>query len=74
MTDLLPAQAELTSLRQQVAVLTAERDALLRPRASDDRFRRLADAAPVLIWLSGPDARCTYFNQPWLSFTGRTLD
>jgi len=41
---------------------------------SEERFRRLADSAPVLIWMSGTDKRCTYFNLPWLEFTGRTLE
>lgn len=40
---------------------------------SEQRFRTMADAAPVYIWLSGIDRQCYYFNQPWLEFTGRTL-
>ena len=40
---------------------------------SEGRFAALADAAPVLIWMSGPDQRCTWFNRQWLAFTGRTL-
>lgn len=43
-------------------------------RESEERFRLLADAAPVLIWEAGPDAHCTFFNKPWLEYTGRNLD
>ena len=43
-------------------------------RESEERFRIMCDAAPVMIWMSGTDKRCTYFNQPWLEFTGRTLE
>jgi PAS domain S-box-containing protein len=33
----------------------------------------MADAAPVLIWLSDTEGRRTWFNRPWLEFTGRGL-
>src|SRR5919112_4184590 len=29
---------------------------------------------PVMIWTSGPDRRCDYFNERWLEFTGRRLE
>jgi len=40
-------------------------------RESEDRFRLLADTAPLMIWLSGADGRRTYFNRRWLELTGR---
>ena len=43
-------------------------------RESEKRFRLVADTAPVLIWMSETDKLCTYFNKPWLDFTGRSLD
>jgi len=43
-------------------------------RESEERFRLVANTAPVLIWMAGPDKLCNYFNQPWLEFTGRTLE
>ena len=42
-------------------------------RESEARFRNMADTAPVLVWMSGADKLCTYFNRQWLDFTGRTL-
>ncbi len=53
--------------------ITEHKEGLSRLHESEERFRRLADTAPVLIWMSGPDKGCTYCNQPWLDFTGKPL-
>src|SRR5262249_16048521 len=42
-------------------------------RESESRFQMVADAAPVLIWMAGVDKLCTFFNKPWLDFTGRSI-
>ena len=41
---------------------------------SEGRFQTMADAAPVLIWVSGEDKLPTYFNKAWLEFTGRSME
>jgi len=41
-------------------------------KESEQRFRLVADTAPVMIWMSGLDKRPTYFNKSWLDFTGRS--
>jgi PAS domain S-box-containing protein len=49
-------------------------DLTARLRESEQRFRKLADSAPVLIWQSSEDKLCYYFNKVWLEFTGHTLE
>src|SRR5258708_7040180 len=43
-------------------------------RPEEPSFRSIADFAPVLIWTSDAQNRCTYCNRAWLEFTGRTLE
>jgi PAS domain S-box-containing protein len=70
-----PASDELASLRRRVAELEAEIERVQRNSATaEERFKHLADASPVMIWISGPDALITYFNRCWLEFRGRPLE
>lgn len=41
---------------------------------SERHFRDLADNGMALVWTSGLDMKCDYFNRPWLEFTGRKLE
>ena len=41
---------------------------------TERQFRTVTDTAPVMIWTSGLDKQCTYFNDGWLQFTGRALE
>jgi PAS domain S-box-containing protein len=64
-------EIRLAKLEREVAQRKWAEKALLD---AEQRFRRMADGAPVLIWLSGPDKLCTWLNQQWLAFTGRTVE
>jgi PAS domain S-box-containing protein len=54
--------------------ITERRLAEERLRESEARFQAMADTAPVLIWMTGTDGLCNYFNNPWLDFTGRSTE
>lgn len=41
---------------------------------SETRFSALADASPVMIWMTDPDNRSYYFNKAWLDFKGKSLE
>ena len=41
---------------------------------SEERFRAMADSAPVLLWIADADGQRTFFNQVWLTFTGRSME
>ena len=41
---------------------------------SEQRFQAMADGAPMMLWVCGADKRCTFVNQGWLAFTGRSLE
>jgi PAS domain S-box-containing protein len=41
---------------------------------SEARFRDIADATPVLIWISDTNKTCIWFNSHWLAFTGRSME
>ena len=43
-------------------------------RESEERFRTMADTAPVLIWTTDADKLCTFVSQTWLDLTGRIFE
>ncbi len=57
--------------REQVQQLLMRESVL---RESEKYFRILANSAPIMIWVTGPDKLCTFVNKPWLDFTGCAAD
>ncbi|NEQ37299.1 MAG: PAS domain S-box protein [Okeania sp. SIO3I5] len=66
-------KGEVIKLFGTVQDITNHKRAESALRESEERFRLMADSAPVLIWVSGIDGKYDYFNHIWLKFTGRTL-
>jgi PAS domain S-box-containing protein len=58
-------------LREQADLLLRQELAALE-RASEERYRQLADAMPQIIWTAEPDGGATYFNRRWFEYTGMT--
>jgi PAS domain S-box-containing protein len=64
----------LSQLRGLMLDITERKRSEQAIRESEERFRTVANAAPVMIWMSGPDKLCTFFNKGWTDFTGRMLE
>jgi PAS domain S-box-containing protein len=78
-TELEARVAQRTAeLRNAIELLQHEvaerRHAEQALRESEQRFRHIANAAPVIIWTSGPDHCVNFRNEHAREFTGRTAD
>ncbi|RUL85841.1 PAS domain S-box protein [Tautonia sociabilis] len=52
--------------------LTERKEADRALRESERRFRMVADTAPAMLWMTGPDGDCTFLSRAWTEFTGQT--
>lgn len=69
LTRLVPAiEREL----QEAEVRRERRQAAEALRASEERFRQLADAMPQLVWTAEPDGRVDYYNRRYREYQGIT--
>jgi PAS domain S-box-containing protein len=68
------ANGEAERMLGMAVDITDRKQAEAAVRESEERFRLLANTAPVLIWTSGADKLFDYVNSTWLEFTGRTLE
>lgn len=63
-------RAALKSRRRQYDL----RDHFEALRASEERFRFLAETIPSIVWTAAPDGSLTYTNQRWLEYCGVTAE
>lgn len=70
--ELDEVRAALIRLRHHARENPRARDAAHQAQARDE-YLALLDGFPNPIWRAGLDAKCDYFNQAWLDFTGHSL-
>jgi PAS domain S-box-containing protein len=63
------------TLEQRVAARTqAQRLTEEKLRASELRFRLMADSIPQIVWIVDENGKGVYFNKQWSAYTGVPLD
>lgn len=67
--DIYPSEKGLSIYFRDI---TTRKEAEEKLRESEERFRNMADHAPVMVWITEKDASCSYLSQSWYEFTGQT--
>ncbi len=73
-SPLRDSTGKITGASKIARDITAQKQAEQSLRESEQRYRTVTDAAPIMVWMSGTDKLCFYFNKGWLDFVGRTLE
>ena len=68
------AKGDIVGASKIARDITPQKRAEEALRVSDNRFRIMADSAPVLIWMANTARSFTWFNKTWREFTGRPMD
>lgn len=72
LTKPFSARELLARVQAHLDMALVRRQAEEAIRESEARFREMADNAPVMVWVTGPDASCTFLSKSWCEFTGQT--
>jgi PAS domain S-box-containing protein len=70
LTERKQAEESARRLLEEQAARKAAEQAEHHLRASEERFRQLADAMPQIVFTAGPDGRTDYLNRRWYDYTG----
>ena len=68
------AEGNPLGMRGVTMDISARRQAEEALRASEERYRALAEAMPQIVWTARPDGYFDYYNRRWFDYTGMTLE
>jgi PAS domain S-box-containing protein len=68
------ASGALVGISGIVRDVTDRNRAIAALRETEERFRFMADTAPMMLWVCGTDKHCTYVSRGWVEFTGRPFE
>lgn len=68
------ADGKLTGALNMLIDITKSKHAENLLRESEERFRKVADTAPAMIWMTDVNRYTYFFNSAWLKFTGKTIE
>jgi PAS domain S-box-containing protein len=74
MTKPFSARELIARVNSNLETARIRREATRELRESEERFRNMADHAPVMMWMTDPHGELTYLNRGWSEFTGQTLE
>jgi PAS domain S-box-containing protein len=66
------ARELMARVETHLTVSRMRREAKMSLRESEDRFRKLADTAPAILWITEPDASCSFVSRGWYDYTGQS--
>ncbi|PSF37685.1 hypothetical protein C7H19_09020 [Aphanothece hegewaldii CCALA 016] len=71
-TPIRDASGEVTQFVAISRDITQQKQVEVLLRESEEKFRNMADNAPVMIWMTDATGYCTYLSRSWYEFSGQT--
>jgi two-component system, chemotaxis family, CheB/CheR fusion protein len=74
MRPMLDERGHLAAVFGAASDITGQRETDFSLRASEERFRVMAETVPSMIWTADPDGTITYANDQWFRYCGLTRE